>query len=113
MPATLNVTVEIPATPEGMYDLYHSRYYKKVYWMQGEAKMQGFTFKHRFFKSQENAKKEAKNFGTALGQSTAIIQLPDGRFSFLPSNQNQDTAIERMCRMLGARIVDYVTVWSL
>lgn len=110
---TLNVTVEIPATPKGLYDLYHKRYYKRVTWQDGHMTLQGFTFCHRFFKSQENAKKEAKNFGMAVRQSTTIIELPDGRFSFLPSNQNQDTAIERMCRMLGARIVDCVTVWSL
>lgn len=113
MSGTLQVKLTIPSTPKGLYDLYHKRYYKPVEWKEGNMTLRGFRFRHRFFKSLNGARKEAERFGQVLGQSTTIIRLTDGRHSFLPSNQEQNTAIERVCRMLGAQVVTSVTVLSL
>lgn len=58
--------------------------------------------------------KERKEIWTGLmGVSTTMVKLPDGRYTFLPSNSEQDKAISRMCDLLGASIVDYYVSWSL
>jgi hypothetical protein len=105
--------VKAYATEEEMYTKYHKRYYSPVTWKEGNLTLQGFTFKHRYFRSLTKAKKEAEQFSMALGYCTSIIRLPDNRYSFLPSDDHQNNAIERMCRMLGARVVDCCVVWSL
>lgn len=99
------------------YKTYHKRYYQPVTWVResatGPMTHQGFRFAPRRFKTLPRAKQEAVRFGASVGQSVTLLRLPDGRFTFLPSSQQQDIAIERMCRLLGAKVVDCVTVWSL
>lgn len=100
--------------PKGdQYELYHKRYYKVVVWEAGGMTHRGLEFRPRKFKTLKRVHQEARMFSGVMGVSSTMVKLPDGRYTFLPSNAEQDKAISRMCDLLGASIVDYYVSWSL